>query len=259
MKGISKKFFIGLLCTIFIAVGVNSTDALAKAKHNVTYIYGLKSVTVQVPHGGNAAVPTDTYVPGYQFVSWVGNAANVTEDRIILGAYNKIATAQPVATPQTWLKKVSNAKSAPWPDWWATLNIPKGVPGKTCAVHWYNAWNGELWKTDMVPYGASLPTPPDPCLSGYEFAGWEGDWTNVTEDRAISAHYYINHKLRFIDSVDGDTIDVVYVRDGDGAWVDPPHHDGKKFVHYEYSDGGEYSGQGVHSDHDIYAIYKNKE
>ncbi len=258
MKGISKKVFIGLLAALFIVAAFTGTDVFAKVKHNVTFIYGLKSVTVQVPHGGNAAVPTDTFVPGYQFISWVGSAANVTEDRVILGAYANNTPAQPAAASTAlYTKKFSNVKSAPWPEWWSTLNLPKGVPGKTCAVHWYNEWNGELWKTDIVPYGSSLATPPDPCLAGYDFSGWEGDWTNVTEDRAIGATYYIKHRIRFYDDK-GDLIDVKYVRDGEGDWVDPPERDKKKFVHYVRDDGGgTYSGGGVHYDIDVYAEYED--
>lgn len=256
-----KRIIIGVLASSVIMLCGTEADVSAATKHNVTYVYGTKMVTVQVKHGQNAPVPTDTYVPGYQFTSWVGNAANVTEDRVILGAYTKDATvAAPVAASMVsdYTKKFNSNKSAKWPEWWATLNLPKGVPGKTCALHWFNEWTGELWKTDIIPYGSSMPTPPDPCLSGYDFAGWEGDWTNVTEDRAIGACYYITHKVKYIDSIDDDVIDVHYVRDGEGDWVDPPHHDGKKFVHYEQDDGSEFPGS-IHYDMDVYAIYKDRD
>ena len=273
MKGLLKKMIVCAAAAVLVATFINTADVDAKTMHNVTFVYGTKIVTVPVAHGKNAPVPTDTYVPGYLFLSWVGNAANVTEDRVILGAYSKIPVAcapavcapvacapipcytPPVATCNIYTKKVSTNKSAAWPEWWSTLNLPKGVPGKTCAVHWYNAWNGELWKTDIVPYGGSLPTPADPCLAGYEFAGWDGDWTCVTEDRAIAACYFINHRVEFVDDLTGDTIDVVYVRDGEGAWADPPHHKNKKFHHYAKADGGRYDGEGIHTDHTFYAIY----
>ncbi len=270
MKGMIKKMTVLLAGIALFALLSNPVDAFAKVKHNVTYIYGLKSVTVQVDHGKNAPVPTDTAVPGFQFVSWIGNAANVTEDRVILGAYAPTAAAVAAATasPATpvvpitntpqWLKKVNNNKSAPWPTWWSTLNLPKGVPGKTCAVHWMNGWNGELWKTDIIPYGSSIQNPPDPCINQYDFCGWEGDWTNVTEDRVIKAHYYVKHKVKFYDKK-GDLIDIQYARDGEGAWVDPPEVDGYEFDHYEDKEYGKYSGGAVHYDLDCYAVYKEKE
>ncbi|MCR5673304.1 MAG: hypothetical protein K6F87_06270 [Lachnospiraceae bacterium] len=272
MKGIIKKTLIVALSVTLACLIFGNTDAYAKSKvkHNVTYIYGAKSVTVQVAHGKNAPVPTDTAVPGFKFVSWVGSAANVTEDRVILGAYVKDPVAAVVtATPAYPLnaytggfrsgKIVNNNKSAPFPEWWNTINLPKGVPGKTCAVYWYNGHNGELWKTDIVPYGASLPTPADPCLDGYQFMGWEGDWTNVTEDRAIRAWYFTNHTIRFECDECEQLIDIKHVHDGEGTWAEPHHHDGKEFVKYVTSDGWTYEGGGLTKDLTLHAIYKDEE
>ncbi len=268
MKGMIKRVVICLAAAAIVAIGFGANDVLAKkgkVTHNVTFIYGMNTVTVPVVHGKDAPVPTDTAVPGFQFAYWVGDSTKVTEDRVILGAYTKIPQLAPSWTTSNistgnalWTKKASDAKTGPWPAWWDTIRMVKGEPGKTCAVHWYNGWNGELWKTDLVPYGSSLATPPDPCIAGYEFAGWVGDWTNVTEDRAIMATYFVNHKIKFIDSMDPDDdyIDIKSVRDGEGAWVDPPHHDGYKFIGYFTSDGDEYEGGGVHHDLNVWAKYK---
>ncbi len=61
--------------------------ASAPKLHTVTFMYGTKCFAEPVYHGGIAIPPTDTYMVGYTFVGWVGNLYNVTEDRIILGAY----------------------------------------------------------------------------------------------------------------------------------------------------------------------------
>ncbi len=262
MKGMLKKTLLLALSAGLIVLAFGSYDVLAKGKatHNVTYIYGTNTVTVPVAHGANAPLPTDTYVAGYNFKGWVGNPNIVTEDRVILGAYDKVQIIDPLCSTPTYTAKWSNNKSAPNPDWWKNLNLPKGVPGKTCAVHWFNGWNGELWRTDIVPYGSSIPNPPDPCLAGYEFIGWDGSWTNITEDRAIMACYYVKHRLKFVDEFhDDDYIDIQYVRDGEGAWIDPPSHDGYKFMYYEKDTGGEYHGEGVHDDHTLTARYKKKD
>lgn len=269
MKGSMKKALIIALAVTVVAIGFGSTDVLAKSKkkatatHNVTYVYGLKSVTVQVPHGGNATIPLDVAVDGYTFTGWVGSPYNVTEDRTILGAYSKNPQVLPSLQSYSYTqntKKWDNSKSAPWPEWWKTINLPKGVPGQTCAVHWYNAWTGEIWRTDIVPYGTSIATPPDPCISGYEFSGWQGDWNNITEDRAIAATYYVNHTVTFDDPLDEDPwIDKVRVRDGEGAWVEPPHHDGYEFKCYRRSDGSIYDGGPVHYDMTVTADYEKKD
>ena len=264
MKGLIKRAFIAGI--VFCASAfVFQSPVLAKT-HNVTYVYGEKSVTYKVAHGQNAPVPTDTYVPGYTFVNWTGSAANVTEDRVILGAYtkdnaaaNSTADLYRAASYTTDYKfKVNDNKSAPWPEWWKDLNMPKGQPGVTCAVHWYNGWNGEYWKTDIVPYGGSCTTPDPPCISGYDFVGWEGDWTNVTEDRAIRAWYYEKHQVEFYDTYNNEYIDTVWVRDGEKAMIEHPHHSGNSFKDFYYKDGVLYDeSNGIHADDvKLYAIYK---
>ncbi len=265
MKGMLRKAVIGILSVAVLATCFGGTDVLAKKKvvHNVTYIYGLKSVTVQVAHGQNAPVPTDTDVAGFRFVSWIGSAANVTEDRVILGAYVKNATqAAPAYTAYNSGggdyrngRKVNGNKSAPFPEWWNTLNIQKGIPGKTCAVYWLNGNNNELWKVDMVPYGASLPTPADPCIAGLEFVGWEGDWTNVTEDRVIRAWYFKTYKVKFVCGKCGECYDEKYVRNGDSASTDNHYHEGWKFDHYVKDDGSTYGGGGITGDTTLTAVY----
>lgn len=229
MKGIIKKLIPVTLAAIILFTAGATTEVSAKAKtHTVTFIYGTKMVTQQVQHGKNAVVPIDTAVPGYAFSSWIGSAVNVTEDRVILGAYNKdgylnYATADsnvvvskyglPVFQPQPTVK-INNNKTAPFPAWWNDLNIPKGVPGQTCAVHLYNGWNGEYWKTVVLPYGGSMPDPGNPCLSGFEFVGWEGDWTNVTEDRCIKAWYFVSPRVEIRDRDTNQLIDTQYIRKG---------------------------------------------
>lgn len=268
MKGLIKK-----LATIFMASAIlvtcfGTTDVFAKAKtHTVTFVYGTTIATQQVKHGKNAVVPVNTDVPGYAFSGWIGNALNVTEDRVILGAYNKdtvltYATAQPnvviskyglpVFQPQPTVR-INNNKTAPTPAWWADLNIPKGVPGKTCAVHLYNGWNGEYWKTEIVPYGASLPDPGNPCLAGFEFVGWEGDWNNVTEDRCIKAWYYVTHTVKFVCSVCGQTIDTQRIRTGDNCRSVEAHG----WEHHLYLDHWEGRTTDIQSDGEVVAYYKD--
>lgn len=271
MKGLFKKIVPAVLAVCIIATGVFPAEVSAKkaVTHTVTFCYGTKMVQQQVKHGENAVVPIDTAVPGYAFSQWIGNATNVTEDRIILGAYNKDgyiynATADanvvvskyglPVFQPQPTVKINSN-KTAPTPEWWANLNIPKGVPGQTCAVHFYNGWNGEYWMTKMVPYGGSLEDPGNPCLSGFEFVGWEGDWTNVTEDRCIKAYYFVTCTVKVIakfpDRSD-EQIDVQHIRPHEKMRTgNEPWFEGYKFKEYEGADP-----DNITEDCTIYAIYE---
>lgn len=214
MKKIAKLIAASMLSAMIMAMAFGSNDVYAKnatATHTVTFLYGGKISIQQVPHGINSPIPTDINVDGYNFLGWVGDVTKVTEDRIILGAYKK---KEPVETwtvhrseivpnssfpvsiyglnveKQDPTVKFNNNITATAPEWWKELNLPKGVPGVTCAVHWVNGSTGELWKTDVVPYGYTCPDPGNPCIAGYEFIGWEGSWENITEDRVIKAWYF---------------------------------------------------------------------
>ncbi|HOO28502.1 MAG TPA: InlB B-repeat-containing protein, partial [Lachnospiraceae bacterium] len=113
--------------------------------------------------------------------------------------------------------------------------------GVTCVVRWYNGWTDELWKTEVVAYGTTLPDPADPCLDGFEFVGWEGSWTNITEDRAIKAWYYRRYKVKFINSETGEVYDTQAIRSGgDAEYPSTPSMDGYSFDHWEGS--RKYSG-----------------
>ena len=88
MKVIKKILIAALLVASFTLV-VKTDDVLAKTPkvHTVTFLYGTKAFAEPVAHGANAICPVDTYVAGYNFLGWVGNIFNVTEDRVILGSY----------------------------------------------------------------------------------------------------------------------------------------------------------------------------
>jgi uncharacterized protein YqfB (UPF0267 family) len=91
---------------------------------------------------------------------------------------------------------------------------------------------GDDESINEVPYGGSLDKPDDPVLDGYTFAGWEGSFTNITEDCTITAKFTPNEGTPIPDpsSTPGDdtiyhTVTVVVagqsrtiqVRDGDSA------------------------------------------
>ncbi len=233
MKGIWKKVISTAVVLACMLAFLTPIEAQAKTMHTVTYKYGAKTVSVPVEHGGNAMIPTDTAIQGYTFRGWVGSAMNVTEDRVISGVYSANTPYASGSNAVSTVKKINDNKSAPFLPWW---DGTKGVPGVSCVVRWYNGSNNELWKTQVVPYGYSLPDPADPCISGLQFVGWEGDWTNITEDRAIKAWYYITHKVVFYDPVDKEIFDVQYVRVGEAARATKaPYHPGWRFNKYDVS------------------------
>lgn len=212
---------------------------------NIIFVtpYGLYPKTV--PQGTDMTYkgPTDVNVPGFVFCGWQVPLNNVQTDMIVwpiytysdgsVGAsvdacyaYHYAPTGvQYYSTANANTLEISNAvKAVPQtpmstpctltPQQSISLN-PVGVPGKTCVVKWYNGSNSELWKTDVVAYGTTLPQPADPCIAGLEFVGWDGSWTNITTDRNIIACYYKQYHVIFKCGKCGDWIDDTYMHRSD--------------------------------------------
>lgn len=49
--------------------------------------------------------------------------------------------------------------------------------------------NGEVIKSEKIPYGSSATAPDAPSVNGYEFVGWDRTFDNVTADIEVKAIY----------------------------------------------------------------------
>ena len=57
-------------------------------------------------------------------------------------------------------------------------------------------YDGTILGTDKVHYGTAATAPEDPTREGYNFAGWDTDFSNVTDDLTITATYSIATALQ---------------------------------------------------------------
>lgn len=253
MKAGFKKFIIAFAIVLLAATASNSTEVHAKAKtYTVTFVYGMNINTQQVRKGKDAVVPTNVDVPGFIFAGWTDVATNIQSDKVILGMYTP-TVKQVSEEVSSNVIKYNNDVSAPGEPWW-DLSL-KGEPGKTCVVRWYNGHNGELWKTDVVPYGTSLDDPANPCMDHMDFVGWQGSWKNITEDRNICAWYYHTNKVTFRDGVEGGIFATFWIRDGETS-KEPsvPSHWDEGWTFDKFSD----SLGPINGDKEITAIYKRR-
>lgn len=213
LKKIIRSLMLTALCVTAFAVPVMARDV------TVTFFGPYNIVQKTVPQGTNMTYqgPTDMNVRGYAFCGWNVPLANVQTDLIALPIYVAIGNesqsveacnvyhhaptgilSYSTANKDTIPEATRNLKTTPTPmtapcrlgPEETLLKNPVGVPGSTCVVKWYNGSNGQLWYTDVVWYGTTLPQPADPCIKGLEFVGWDGSWSNITTDRDIIACYY---------------------------------------------------------------------
>ena len=76
-----------------------------------------------------------------------------------------------------------------WKDFHPILAI--GTEKATYTVT-FKDWNGTILKTEEVEEGNSATPPANPTRNGYTFIGWDSDYTNITSDLTIFAHYRKN-------------------------------------------------------------------
>lgn len=235
------------------------------ANVTVTFVTPDRIVQKTVPQGTNMTYqgPQDINIDGYAFCGWNVPLANVQTDVTAVAVYVPIGNESqsveacnvyhhlPTGVLSYTTADISiipeptrNLKSTPTPmESPCTLSgtetvakNPVGIPGRTCVVKWYNGSTGELVKSDVVWYGTTLPDPATPCISGYEFVGWSGSWTNITEDRNIMACYYKGNRVYWYDENGKD--------DGD-EW-------------FRYTDGSQEDGKDPIYASGDYVLFKTK-
>lgn len=107
-------------------------------------------------------------------------------------------------------------------------------------------WNGSILKSQKVSYGGSAAPPPSPTREGYIFQGWNGDYTNVTGNRTITASYKIRSFTITFDSNGGTPVPSQTVTYGDKAGhPSDPIKKNNKFMGWYTASGTKYDFQQV--------------
>jgi len=97
-------------------------------------------------------------------------------------------------------------------------------------------YNGTVLKTQFVQVGESATPPNVTARTGYEFAGWNGTYTNVTQDTTVQATYQpIVYTVTFLD-LQGRVLRVDHVN-YNGSVTPPtaPLIEGKTFTQWSTS------------------------
>ena len=150
--------------------------------------------------GNGATLPTDVTRTGFAFAGWYANS-DFSGDRV--------------------------------------YDIPSDATGdKTFYAKWTNEYtvtfedfDGTVLKTETVPNGGDATPPDNPVREGYDFAGWDGDYTNVTSDRTITATYTTKRLTVTFKDFDGTTLKTETVDFGTAATAPtPPAHTGYTFT-----------------------------
>ncbi len=91
-------------------------------------------------------------------------------------------------------------------------------------------WDGTVLKTQTVNSGSSATAPTVPNRSGYDFIGWDTDFSNVTSNLTVTAQYEKLYVITFVD-YDGTVLKIEEVRNGGSATAPSnPTRDGYDFI-----------------------------
>ena len=81
----------------------------------------------------------------------------------------------------------------------------------------FKDWDGTVLNTQQVVEGASATAPTNPTRVGYNFTGWDVDFTNITANITITAQYSIKTYVVIFKDDDGTTLNRQNVNHGSAA------------------------------------------
>ena len=124
----------------------------------------------EVPEESVTEVTTVTTVP----------ETSETEETTIPSEETTVTTTTPAQTTTAYTTTIAATTQAPQ----TTAQTTSTASGKMITV--YVIIDDEITMQE-VPYGGNATQPADPVIEGKRFVGWDGSFTNITEETTISA------------------------------------------------------------------------
>ena len=191
----------------------------AQVYHSVTFVdYDGTVLSAQsVAHGSAAIEPTAPEREGYAFIGWDKDFSNVTEDMTVTAQYsaNSYSITYTINGEEYTAQTYEFGAAVSVPEYtvpegytFSGWSVPETMPAEdlvvdaTCTINVYevtliDGFNGDPIAVLYVEHGRDAILPDAPEHAGYIFDRWDGDPTNVTEDRTITACYWmigdVNH------------------------------------------------------------------
>ncbi len=121
------------------------------------------------------------------FKNWDGTVlktqtVNIGDDAQAPANPTRPATAQYTYTFKGWDKAFTNITA----NTTVTATYNQTVNKYTVT---FKDWNGKVLSTQSVAYGSGATAPADPTRTGYEFTGWDADFSNITGNITVTAQY----------------------------------------------------------------------
>ena len=201
-----KKLLVAL-CLVMLLVLVGCAN---NTMYTVNFIVEGEVVSTQeVKHGEDAVAPANPELEGATFKEWDKDYTNVKENLEINAVFEKeeftvkfldkegnvlkeeaVKYGEKATAPtapelegyifKEWDTDFSNVKE--------NLEVTAVYDKQKFTVKFFDE-DGTLIKETEVQYGKNASKPSDPKKHGYNFIGWDKDYTNVKENLEIMAQY----------------------------------------------------------------------
>ncbi len=197
-----------------ITIGENNSDILEATK-----VYNAVTATFIMPDGaiigivpaidGTVTAPEAPTVEGKEFSGWDKALTGITQPVIVTAKYQTATNTvtfvgkdgETLKTEEVELGKGATAPEAPSVEGYTFTGWDKSFNNVTeditvTAVYEINKYtvtfvgkDGETLKTETVEHGNDATAPEAPAIEGYEFIGWDVEFTDVNGKLVVSAKY----------------------------------------------------------------------
>lgn len=173
---------------------------------------GRDITSVIVEPGGDATPPDAPTREGYTFIGWSQDLTNININKIVTALYEintYIVTfvdhddevlkveevdhgndATPPANPNNKLGHHFTSWDNSYINVTGDINVKALYEESVYIVNFFD-FDGSILKNIEVNYGEDVIAPDDPEREGYDFIGWDKDFTNISSSLDINALYEI--------------------------------------------------------------------
>ena len=164
-------------------------------------------------YGTSVQAPTAPTIEGYEFIGWSEDITKVVKSMVVTPIYKEIVD----------VKNITHIFIGRLGETIETIVLPEGQTVKEPTVPIYEGYifvkwdkeekdgtivytaiyeevikeytvifkdsEGNILKTEVVKEGASANAPNAPTIDGYEFTGWDKDFSNIKNDLEVIAQY----------------------------------------------------------------------
>ncbi len=196
-----------------------TAPSVSNEKYTVTFLDhdGSEIFKTEVEHGGEAALPGAPERDGYRFDGWDKETVNITENTVVNAKYIKQVTVRFVDHDNSILSiqtiDINGDAAAPeipersgyrFTGWNKSCeSVKNDITVKAEYIKQYKIRfldpDGSLIEEVNVDAGANAKAPNAPLREGYEFVGWDGNFTNVGSNASVKAKYELKkYAVRFV-------------------------------------------------------------